>query len=100
MDLLYKTILGEASESSSKGDRQCHFSKVGERHLFVCLAFVRDPHGAAITSSRAGVQRISDEGLFTWTPVLPWLQPAYGQCMAYPEGFLTSPSEDMVFAQK
>ena len=87
MDLLYKTILGEASESSSKADRQCRFSKVGERHLFVCLAFVRDPHGEAVTSSRAGVQRISGEGLFTWTPVLPWLQPTYGQCTADPEGF-------------
>lgn len=37
VDLLYKTVLGEASEYSSKGDRQCGFSKVGELHLFVCL---------------------------------------------------------------
>lgn len=51
------------------------FQGGGAPPLGVFIAFVRDPDGAAITSSHAGVQRISDEGLFTWTPVLPWLQP-------------------------
>ena len=52
------------------------FQGGGAPPLGVFIAFVRGPNDAAITSSHAGVQHISDEGLFTWTPVLPWLQPA------------------------
>lgn len=51
------------------------FQGRGAPPLRVFTAFVRDPNGAAITSSQAGVQCIPDEDLSTWTPVLPWLQP-------------------------